>query len=342
MEPLVSIVAANYNCANYIDDFIKSVLAQTYTNWELIIVDDGSTDASQDIVKRHSANDDRIHLIIRTKDPKGANHCRNIGLDTAKGKYICFFDSDDLIPEYAIKDRVHEMESNPHMDFIVFPAITFREKPYDYNNLVIGANTSYDSVAMFLRRYRLPFAVWTNIYKLDFFKQSDIKWDNYLLSMQDSDLNLTILSTPVQYMYSNAQRPSYFWRKIENGSNITQTIKSVKNLESQLYFFNKLHELYGGTKYAKDVSCFKLTLLHRTIYLGYDKIPSVLLNNKADNLKYTIAKSLLSCIKIRNEKLSYSIFMSLYPIRFIEELLYRYRNSRQVHHYMSKWGSRLN
>ena len=203
MEPLVTIVAANYNCDKYIAEFIESVISQTYKNWELIIVDDGSTDQSKSIVESFATVDSRVRLACRETDPKGANHCRNIGLSKAAGEYICFFDSDDLLPKYAIEQRVEEMEESPEMDFIIFPAITFKKAPYDYNELVLGIDNHYDNVAMFLRRYRLPFAVWTNIYRLNFFKKSAICWDNNLMSMQDSDLNLMILKENVKYRFSN-------------------------------------------------------------------------------------------------------------------------------------------
>ena len=336
MEPLVTIVAANYNCDKYIAEFIESVISQTYQNWELIIVDDGSTDQSKSIAESFATIDSRVRLVCRETDPKGANHCRNIGLSKAVGEYICFFDSDDLLPNYAIDQRVKEMEQSSEMDFIIFPAITFKKVPYDYNELVLGIDSQYDNVAMFLRRYRLPFAVWTNIYRLNFFKKSAICWDNNLMSMQDSDLNLMILKENVKYRFSDDKRPSYFWRKIESGVNITSTIKSTKNIESQLYFFNKLHNSFGNTKYAKDLSCFKLTLLHRTIYLNYLDKPTPLLCDKCDNFKYGILRRVMPILRIKNERLSYLVFMMFFPIRLIQELIHRYKNNKNVRLYFNK------
>ncbi len=330
MDALVTLVAANYNCDKYISPFIDSIIAQTYQNWELIIVDDGSTDNSKKIVDSYSIIEPRVSLVCREQEPKGANHCRNIGLSIAKGKYICFFDTDDLLPNYAIEQRVKEMDENSDMDFIIFPAITFKNKPYDYNGLALGIGSKHDDISMFLRRYRLPFAVWTNMYRLEMFNRNNIIWDNKLMSMQDSDLNLTILSSKVKYKYSLDNRPSYFWRKIDTGANITASIKSVKNIESQLYFFNKLHHNFGNTIYAKDLSCFKLTLLHRTIFFNYPDLPTPLLYKKRDNVRYFIMRKIMSKMRINNEKVSYIIFMSLFPARFIAELYHRHINSNRV------------
>ena len=338
---LVSIVVANYNGEKYLAEFIESIQKQTYKNWELFIVDDGSNDNSQNVVESYAKQDSRISFIERTNEPKGADHCRNIGLDKANGKYICFFDSDDLVPQYAITDRVREMEDAPAMDFIIFPAITFKKTPYDYNNLAIGVDANGDDTSLFLKRYRLPFAVWTNIYRTDFLKQNKIQWDNKLMSMQDSDFNLLVLRHDVKYKYSVNKRPSYFWRQFDNGGNITKSIKSVKNIESQLYFFSKLKDLYGKTQYAKDLDAFRLTLLHRTIYVKYDKNPIVLLPNNYEEYKYNFLKRIMSKFHSNNEKVSYLIFMLFYPTKLIQELCHRVRNNRIVKQYFSNYNNNL-
>lgn len=332
MNSLVSIIAANYNCDQYIAEFIESIQRQTYSNWELIIVDDGSNDDSVEIIKKIAASDSRISVVLRNCDPKGANHCRNIGLQMSRGQYVCFFDTDDLLPTYSIEDRVVEMERNPEMDFMVFPAITFKKKPFDFNSLAMGIKPNKDDVSMFLKRYRLPFAVWTNIYKRNFLIEKGIYWDNNLMSMQDSDFNLLVLSTNVRFKYSAIRRPSYFWRQ-EQATSITQTIKSSKNINSQLYFYSKLKKRYYGTKYEKDLLCFKLTLLHRTIFLRCDDFPKVLLDNKMDVVKYKFVKKMISFFNIKDEKVSYFIFMMLYPAYLIQEIYIRNKNYRIVKKY---------
>lgn len=96
-EELVSVVIPTYNRAFCIEGAIKSVLNQTWKNLELIIVDDASTDNTEEIVK--TINDDRI-TYIKLPQNAGANHARNVGIQNAKGKYIAFNDSDDhWVPE---------------------------------------------------------------------------------------------------------------------------------------------------------------------------------------------------------------------------------------------------
>jgi teichuronic acid biosynthesis glycosyltransferase TuaG len=93
-QPLISIITPNYNSEKFITDTIESVINQTYENWELIIVDDYSTDNSLHIIKQFVEKDARITLIKLSKN-SGPAIARNMGIKTSKGNYIAFLDSDD-------------------------------------------------------------------------------------------------------------------------------------------------------------------------------------------------------------------------------------------------------
>jgi len=98
MNPLVSIVITSFNRAKYIGEAIESVLSQTYSNLECIIVDDGSTDNTEGIVFEYIKRDRRVSFYPRPQDsPKGANACRNYGFSVSKGEYINWLDDDDLL-----------------------------------------------------------------------------------------------------------------------------------------------------------------------------------------------------------------------------------------------------
>ncbi|EOQ02677.1 glycosyltransferase family 2 protein [Bacillus thuringiensis] len=97
--PLVTIITPSYNAEKFIKETIQSVRNQTYTNWEMLIVDDMSNDNTRNIIKEAIEKDQRIKLISLEKN-SGAAVARNIGIDNAKGKYVAFLDSDDLwLPE---------------------------------------------------------------------------------------------------------------------------------------------------------------------------------------------------------------------------------------------------
>ena len=105
----VSIITPLYNSEKYIADAIDSVLHQTYTNFELIIIDDHSQDNSVNIVNRFK--DERIQLLC-LKENKGAGIARNKGIDMATGRYIAFLDSDDQWLPDKLDKQIHFMKSN--------------------------------------------------------------------------------------------------------------------------------------------------------------------------------------------------------------------------------------
>lgn len=112
INPLVSIIIPTYNRAHFIADTLNSILTQTYTNWECIIVDDGSTDDSEFIISKYATSDSRFKFYNRPIDRiKGANTCRNYGFELCKGEYINWFDSDDIMFEDFLDAKIKEFTS---------------------------------------------------------------------------------------------------------------------------------------------------------------------------------------------------------------------------------------
>lgn len=107
MNPLVSVIIPAYNSEKYISEAVESVINQTYKNIELIIVNDGSTDKTLDIVNEFSKKDSRV--VIVNKENGGVSSARNLGFEIAKGDYIALLDSDDVCSEDRIEKQVHEM-----------------------------------------------------------------------------------------------------------------------------------------------------------------------------------------------------------------------------------------
>ena len=104
----VSVVMPLYNSERYVTEAIESVIAQTFTNWELIVVDDGSTDRSCEIVLEFVDKDARIKLLHNPSPNRMPSSPRNIGIQAAEGKYIAFIDSDDMVSEDYIPTILHK------------------------------------------------------------------------------------------------------------------------------------------------------------------------------------------------------------------------------------------
>lgn len=110
-EELVSIIVPAYNCADFIAETIESVIKQSYKNWELIIVDDCSSDNTAKVIEEYLLKDDRIHYFKNEKN-LGAAMTRNNAVKQAKGRYMAFLDSDDLWREDKLKKQIGFMIKN--------------------------------------------------------------------------------------------------------------------------------------------------------------------------------------------------------------------------------------
>ncbi|NLL81836.1 MAG: glycosyltransferase family 2 protein [Tissierellia bacterium] len=114
MEGLVSIITPTYNCGRFIAETIDSALKQSYTNWEMIIVDDCSTDNTKEVVEEYMKKDNRIKYYILEQN-SGAAVSRTRAMELANGKYIAFLDSDDIWTEDKLQKQIDFMEENGYV-----------------------------------------------------------------------------------------------------------------------------------------------------------------------------------------------------------------------------------
>lgn len=139
MKPLISIIMATYNRAHFIEETLLSVQKQTYTEWECLIIDDGGTDNTLNVIQPILKQDQRFQFLKRTDTyKKGLPGCRNYGLDIAKGDYIIFFDDDDIMHPKLIELSLKEITGNDY-DFCRY----LREAFYGSFNIEFDFNEKY-------------------------------------------------------------------------------------------------------------------------------------------------------------------------------------------------------
>jgi glycosyltransferase involved in cell wall biosynthesis len=114
--PLISVLTANYNYAAYLSEAIESVLAQTYTNFEMIVCDDGSTDQSCDLVERYMSSDARIRLV--RKENGGMSSAQNAAYRESKGQIVCLLDADDRYLPLKLEMVVRAFRSHVNSGFV--------------------------------------------------------------------------------------------------------------------------------------------------------------------------------------------------------------------------------
>ncbi|ENP0848336.1 glycosyltransferase family 2 protein [Vibrio parahaemolyticus] len=184
MNAAVSIVMPSYNSANTIIESIESILAQTYKNWELIIVDDCSSDNTWDILSEYSNLYENIH-IYRNEKNEGAAVSRNIAINKSQGRFIAFLDSDDLWTEDKLCEQIDFMLTHGYSFTYTYytrfnakgettevaaPNFTTYEKLL-YSNVIGCLTAMYDTEAvgkvfMPLIRKRQDMGLWLNILKV--------------------------------------------------------------------------------------------------------------------------------------------------------------------------------
>ncbi|MDA9069410.1 glycosyltransferase [Flavobacteriaceae bacterium] len=164
MSVVISIIIPVFNRSGIIENTLDSVINQSYTNWECILVDDGSNDNSVEILNKYKSIDGRFKVYSRPENTiKGAPTCRNIGIFKAVGEHVVFLDSDDTLEKHCLENRVQKFKVNPDKDFLIFPMGVMRDGHVSKKE--ITSKTSY--LEEFLS-YRLPWSIMCPIWKRDF------------------------------------------------------------------------------------------------------------------------------------------------------------------------------
>jgi glycosyltransferase involved in cell wall biosynthesis len=136
--PVITIIMPVFNAERYLKDAIDSVINQSYKFWELICVNDGSTDNSHNILKEYEASDNRI-IVLDKKNSGSASGARNKALDNARGKFIHMLDSDDLLSEDCL-EKTYEIAAITKADFVIPDLIFFKNG----TNYIIRRLIGYD------------------------------------------------------------------------------------------------------------------------------------------------------------------------------------------------------
>ena len=222
MCPDVSVVIPILNRGTLISQTLTSILHQTLDTWEVIVIDDGSTDNTASVMESWVQADDRIRYASRQTSPSGACACRNLGSALAQGRYVIYLDSDDLLATTSLENRVIHMDANPDLDFAIFSGVLFKDHPYDLKILV-----NVDSKLNALDRFLSLDAPWQTtgpIWRKSSLDYHHLKWNENLLSWQDVEFHVHALALNLNYKTFPIQ--DFYWRVMQNSSIGTDMITS--------------------------------------------------------------------------------------------------------------------
>ncbi|MDT0552281.1 glycosyltransferase family 2 protein [Urechidicola vernalis] len=135
-KPLISVIIPTFNRAHVIRTTLDSVIAQSYENWECLVVDDGSSDETIEVLKEYHQIDERIKVYFRPSDrQKGANSCRNFGFEKSNGEYINWLDSDDLWHPNMLQFHLNLMKGNEGKITVTQSSFFYNEKELNKGRL---------------------------------------------------------------------------------------------------------------------------------------------------------------------------------------------------------------
>lgn len=267
--PVVSIIVPVYNTEKFLHRCIDSVLAQTFTDWELLLIDDGSKDSSGAICETYVAKDARIRVIH--KENTGVSDTRNLGLDVARGKYLFFLDADDFwlqtdsMSMFVQKAEEHNLDivrgeySAMHEDgsFAWSRRISKKRKQYAERVLYSGKFLEYGIHGEFF----LP---------LSMFKRSrigNLRFEKGRVFFEDMLFYSTFLLQDLKCMYLPDIR-FYGYRKNENSASNKVSVKRLADSSSMCYRF---HDLAQNTR---DVA-LKNKFVYNSIMMYYWTLETV-------------------------------------------------------------------
>ena len=289
--PTISIIVPVYNAEKYLNQCIQSILNQTFSDLEVILVDDGSKDNSFEICKEFQKIDSRIKVL--NQENKGAGAARNVGLAIAKGEYIGFVDSDDWI-EPNMYETLYELINKNHADMAICD-LTYSSEP-SVNNPNIEI---WDNKKNLERFFRINGESGINSVCRRLVKRNLFDNWEFIEGYMNEDVHacfcLAFNSNKTIY-YS---RDFYHYRKNKNG--VTNS-KFTKNKLDLLYVWEivrkQVENLYPKYIDVCEMNCkrARLTLLTKMYVDGYDHKDSFMIETKK-NLKKDLRKSFFSLMR---------------------------------------------
>ncbi|MBR4151652.1 MAG: glycosyltransferase family 2 protein [Selenomonadaceae bacterium] len=256
--PAVSVILPMYNAQRYIETCVRSVLKQTFGDFELICIDDCSTDETLKIVAALAQQDKRIRIVRLAKNSGGASEPRNMGIRLSRGKYIAFLDADDMYTPTALAELVVAAENwradVVHTEQVLFPEnqtidvtpetkfTTFsKEKGGFCKEAFLETDNLAERVQMF---YKGRFFGWVHnkLYRRDFLMERNIRFDK-LLTSEDIIFYFQVLCTAPRIV----RVPNVFYIYRHNPNSITRKMVSI---EESLHALT--HLMIEGSKILDD------------------------------------------------------------------------------------------
>lgn len=264
-KTIISVIIPVYNTEKYLEQCILSVLNQNYITFEIILVDDGSTDASGVVCDEYKQKDNRVKVIHSQNE--GLSAARNKGIKIAQGDYIMFLDSDDYMAENIIEKAVEVLSNNPEVDML---SCTYYELyPDGVSNLIVFEdnptdviNTTKEHFDYIAQREKCFLTAWQNVFKRSVIEENSILFDERVRASEDLDYTIQFILVGHRFMAVNI--PAVYYRCGRIGS-LTTSLSS-KSLLGMLTISKKKYEYFKENNEYKNMKYFFAKKFAKAIY----------------------------------------------------------------------------
>lgn len=233
----ISVVMPLYNAEAYVKKTIDSILQQTYSDFEIIVVNDASTDRSAEIVREMAKKDSRIRLYSNAQN-RGIAYTRNRAIELSQGEFIAIMDDDDLAPDYRLKDEVEFLENNSHIDIVAGNTCII-----DENDNVIGMFAPVIRNPKLVKAYLMLGNIIgnsTTMIRREFIERYKIRYKDNMYGTEDYRF---WAECSLHGNISASDKVMLYWRKHNNESNkVKDSIERLQVIQNTQRF---LLEEYG-------------------------------------------------------------------------------------------------
>lgn len=244
-----SIIVPVYNTEKYLDRCFSSLVSQTYSNYEIIVVNDGSTDGSMDIVEYYCNKFPSLISVYNKKNSGNVAEPRNFGVEKVTGDYILFVDSDDYISENTLKII---NEANDNYDIIAFSGSfvsNTEEYLYDFNTTSFDKLNGSEALVRFISNVPLFEVTCRYVYRTGFFRENKFKYQRL-----HEDFGLTPLVIAKAKSVRSISDKLYFYRQSDNSITRNSNYKrTVVRAYDMLYHFDYLYKEFNNDKYSDKI-----------------------------------------------------------------------------------------
>lgn len=238
-QPVVSVITPTKNRVNLLRETMDSVAAQTFPDWEHLVVDDGSDDGTTEEVAKRAAADPRIRYLPRTGGKAGGNVCRNLGVAESRADLIVFLDSDDLLAPECLARRVAVMGRNQDLDFVTFQTGVFRDTPGDLGRQ-LDPEMLGDDLLRFLF-FECPWQTTAPTWRKEALRRIN-GFDESLLSWQDVELHVRAIAGGLRYLRFSEVDHHVRWQFEPTKVSVEQR-RSPHHLEATITILEKFEGL---------------------------------------------------------------------------------------------------